>query len=124
MVFLGGEVVVDYALRLKREYDRLWVNAYSNDDPCYIPSQRILREGGYEGGGAMIYYDKPTKFAPAVEDLIVTAVRGQIPTSFKAPKDPKEFPPPKSPADSLACIKLKPGFKAELVSFDIPPDEA
>ena len=58
MVFLPGEVVVDYVLRLKKEFDpaRLWVTAYANDVPCYIPSERILREGGYEGGGAMVYY--------------------------------------------------------------------
>ena len=67
MVFLPGEVVVDYALRLKSELDgrRLWLNAYSNDAPCYIPSERILKEGGYEGGGAMIYYDMPVPFAAA-----------------------------------------------------------
>ena len=35
---------------------RLWITAYANDDPCYIPSERILREGGYEGGGAIVYY--------------------------------------------------------------------
>ena len=54
-VFLAGEVVVDYALRLKRELDRsrLWVTAYANDVPCYIPSRRILAEGGYEAEGAM-----------------------------------------------------------------------
>jgi hypothetical protein len=45
MIFLPGEVVVDYSLRLKREFDssRLWVNGYANDVPCYIPSLRILR---------------------------------------------------------------------------------
>ena len=55
MVFLSGEVVVDYALRLKRENDsrRLWTNGYSNGVAGYIPSERILREGGYEGGGAI-----------------------------------------------------------------------
>ena len=64
MVFLPGEVVVDYSLRLKRELDglRLWINAYANDAPCYIPSERVLREGGYEGGGAMVYYDVPGPF--------------------------------------------------------------
>lgn len=86
MVFLAGEVVVDYSLRLKREWDRtrLWINAYANDVPCYIPSERILSEGGYEGGGAMIYYDKPTKFAPAVEGLLVSAVREILPQQFLA----------------------------------------
>src|SRR5579859_3306186 len=120
MVFLAGEVVVDYALRLKKEYaaDRIWVNGYSNDATCYIPSQRILREGGYEGGGAMIYYDRPTKFAPAVEDVIFTALHKQIPPGFKAPKDPKEFPPPKSPEDSRKCIQVKHGFNVELVAAE------
>ena len=84
MVFLPGEVVVDYSLRLKREFDasRLWVNAYANDVPCYVASERILKEGGYEGGGAMIYYDKPARFAPGVENRIVGAVHGLLPKEF------------------------------------------
>jgi len=77
MVFLAGEVVVDYSTRLKRELAEtpLWVTAYANDVPCYIPSERILQEGGYEGGGAMVYYDVPTRFAPGVESIIVNGVR-------------------------------------------------
>ena len=52
LVFLAGEVVVDYALRIGWEGDsaRLWVVAYSNDVPCYIASKRVLAEGGYEAG--------------------------------------------------------------------------
>lgn len=90
MVFLPGEVVVDYSLRLKREFDasRLWVNAYANDVPCYIPSERILKEGGYEGGGAMIYYDKPARLAPGVEALIVGAVHEILPQRFLAKQRP------------------------------------
>ena len=85
VVFLPGEVVVDYSIRLKRECDpsRLWVNAYCNDVPCYIPSRRILREGGYEGEGAMIYYDRPTRFAPAVEDMIIRTVHELLPETFR-----------------------------------------
>jgi putative membrane-bound dehydrogenase-like protein len=87
MIFLPGEVVVDYSLRLKRELDRLrlWVNAYANDDPCYIPSERVLREGGYEGGGAMIYYDVPVPFAAGLEDKIIAAVHKQIGKRFARP---------------------------------------
>ena len=46
MVFLGGEVVADYALRLRRELgaDRVWINAYANNAPCYIPSSRVLAD--------------------------------------------------------------------------------
>ncbi len=85
IVFLPGEVVVDYSIRLKRECDasRLWVNAYCNDVPCYIPSRRILREGGYEGEGAMIYYDRPTRFAPTVEDMIIRTVHELLPETFR-----------------------------------------
>lgn len=85
VIFLPGEVVVDYSLRLKREFDseRLWVNAYANDLPCYIPSERILAEGGYEGGSAMLYYDQPTKFAPGLEQRILNTVHQLIPHGFR-----------------------------------------
>ncbi|MDB6117252.1 MAG: hypothetical protein JWO08_1033 [Verrucomicrobiaceae bacterium] len=85
MVFLNGEVVVDYSLRLKREFDkdRMWVNSYSNNVPAYIPSERVLQEGGYEGGGAMIYYARPNKFAPGLEDKIIGAVHELVPDTFK-----------------------------------------
>ncbi|MBK8094917.1 MAG: neutral/alkaline non-lysosomal ceramidase N-terminal domain-containing protein [Verrucomicrobiaceae bacterium] len=88
VINLPGEVVVDYSLRFKREFDpaRTWVNAYTNDVPCYIPSQRVWEEGGYEGGGAMIYYTRPTRFATGVEALIAKAVHGITPPSFRVKK--------------------------------------
>jgi neutral ceramidase len=77
LVALGGEVVVDYALRLAREYSGrpMWVAGYSNDVFGYVPSLRVLREGGYEGGDAMIYYARPAPFTPSVEELIIGKVR-------------------------------------------------
>jgi neutral/alkaline ceramidase-like enzyme len=76
---LGGEVVVDYALRLKKELGpgSVWVAGYSNDVMAYIPSLRVLKEGGYEGGGAMVYYGLPTVWSPRVEELIVAAAKEQ-----------------------------------------------
>ncbi|MEE2705928.1 MAG: neutral/alkaline non-lysosomal ceramidase N-terminal domain-containing protein [Planctomycetota bacterium] len=76
-VMLGGEVVVDYAVRLKRELTgrRSWVAGYANDVMAYIPSRRVLREGGYEGLGAMVYYGLPTAWSPDVEEMIVEEVR-------------------------------------------------
>lgn len=80
-IFQGGEVVVDFAIRLKEELGsekqenkNVWVTAYANDVMAYIPSRRVLLEGGYEGGGAMIYYGLPTIWAPEVEETIVNAV--------------------------------------------------
>jgi hypothetical protein len=82
---LGGEVVVDFSLRFKSELrgedamgGDVWVAGYSNDVMAYIPSRRVLTEGGYEGGGAMVYYGRPTVWAPTVEQVIVDEVRGQL----------------------------------------------
>ncbi len=85
MVNLAGEVVVDYSLRLKKELgaDHLWINAYSNDVPCYIASKRIIEEGGYEAESSMYYYDKPAPFAVEVEDIIISTVHELLPMSFK-----------------------------------------
>lgn len=75
MVLLGGEVVVDYSLRLKRELGPgTWVAGYCNDVMAYIPSLRVLKEGGYEGGGAMVYYGLPAPWGPQVEERIVAEV--------------------------------------------------
>jgi hypothetical protein len=65
-------------LRLKKTFgpDRLWVSGYSNDVMGYIPSLRVLKEGGYEGGGAMIYYVMPGPWSDSVEDTILHATSG------------------------------------------------
>lgn len=77
-VALGGEAVVDYSKRLKRTLgaDRpVWVTAYANDVMAYIPSLRVLREGGYEADSSMVYYGMPTKWGAAIEELIVDKVK-------------------------------------------------
>jgi putative membrane-bound dehydrogenase-like protein len=119
MVFLPGEVVVDYSLRLKRDFDRsrLWLNAYSNDVPCYIPSERVLKEGGYEGGGAMTFYDRPTKLAAGLEQKIVAEVHRQLPKEFAVPPG-TEGVAPKSPEASRRTIRTKPGLEVELVASE------
>jgi neutral ceramidase len=78
-VFLGGEVVVDYSLRLKAELgESIWTAGYANDVMAYIPSRRVLTEGGYEGAGAMVYYGLPSPWHETVEELIVEAVKAQV----------------------------------------------
>jgi len=87
MVALAGEVVVDYSLRFKRELagPAIWVAGYSNDVFGYIPSVRILKEGGYEAGGAMLYTPLPGPFAPSVEQRIVKTVH-ELTRETKIPK--------------------------------------
>lgn len=70
MVFLGYEVVVDYSLRLKSELTKadgpaIWVAGYSNGYSGYIPSKRVLLEGGYEAG---------SPWDPTLEERIVGKV--------------------------------------------------
>jgi neutral ceramidase len=79
-IALGGEVVVDYSLRLQRELGRdrpLWVAGYANDVMAYIPSLRVLKEGGYEGDTSMIPYCMPAKWGPEIEEKIVAKVHEQ-----------------------------------------------
>jgi hypothetical protein len=76
LIAMGGEVVVDYALELKRKYgaEKLWVAGYSNDVFGYVPSVRVLHEGGYEGGGAMMYYGRTGPFHDSVEAAIYSKI--------------------------------------------------
>ena len=75
-IFLGGEVVVDYSLRLKAELGpgKTWVASYANDVMAYIPSRRVLGEGGYEGGDARFPYGNPAAWDSKVEEQIVSKV--------------------------------------------------
>jgi neutral ceramidase len=71
MIGLGGEVTVDYSLRLKRELGSeegpaIWVSGYTNDYNGYVPSKRVLLEGGYEA--------KSRPWQPVLEELIVEKV--------------------------------------------------
>ena len=76
LIALGGEVVVDYALRFKAKYgwSNTWIAGYSNDVFGYIPSRRVLKEGGYEGGDALINRPVPGPFAPEIEETLATKV--------------------------------------------------
>lgn len=75
-VALGGEITVEYSLRIKEQLGqgRTWVTGYANDVMSYIPSEKILAEGGYEGESSQVYYQKPSKWAPGIEKAIVDKV--------------------------------------------------
>jgi putative membrane-bound dehydrogenase-like protein len=134
MVFLAGEVVVDYALRLYEEMDgeRLWITAYSNDVPCYIPSQRILREGGYEADRSMIYYARPAPLAGETEQRIMDTIQKLLPPRYYSVAKQELSPPPKSPEDAIRSMRLPSDVRIDIaaaeplivdpVAFDWGPD--
>jgi hypothetical protein len=93
-IALGGEVVVDYALRFKREFGTdIWVAGYANEVMAYIPSARVLAEdkpprapgrSGYEGNTSMYVYGMPAhRWGDDVEDLISASVQRLV-TRVKA----------------------------------------
>jgi hypothetical protein len=75
MVALSGEVVVDYAIRLKRELGGegrdFWIAAYADDVIGYIPSVRVLKEGGYEAGEAFYGSTWPAPLAEDIESIVI-----------------------------------------------------
>ena len=77
LIGLGGEVVVDYSLRLKSEFPAgsVWVAGYCNDVMAYIPSVRVLKEGGYEGKDSMLFYGLPSVWSDTIEELIIAKVK-------------------------------------------------
>jgi hypothetical protein len=72
-VLMGGEVVVDYSRRIKRMLadDHPWPIGYAYEIPCYIPSARLIKEGGYETESSLIYYGFYGPFRPSIETLLL-----------------------------------------------------
>ncbi|MCZ2156535.1 MAG: neutral/alkaline non-lysosomal ceramidase N-terminal domain-containing protein [Bryobacterales bacterium] len=80
LVTMGGEVVVDYCLNIKRSLPgkRVIVAGYSNDVMSYIPTLRVLREGGYEADDSMIYYGQTGPFTENVETQVMDTVNAAL----------------------------------------------
>jgi hypothetical protein len=68
-VLMAGEVVVDYSRRIKRilSDDHPWPIGYAYEVPCYIPSARLIKEGGYETDDSMTYYGLYGAFRGGIE---------------------------------------------------------
>jgi len=120
MVFLAGEVVVDYSHKLKERFDdqRIWINAYANAAPSYIPSKRLYDEGGYEVDRSMYYYDKPVRLSPDTEDLVLDEVLQQLPHVFYSDRTLSLIPAPISKEAALSTMEIHPDLQIELVAAE------
>ena len=74
LVGFPGEVVVDFLSMTERELGplKLWVSAYNNDVFGYLPSARVLEEGGYECRGS--YYGPPGIFSKDAETVVMKKI--------------------------------------------------
>jgi len=75
LVALPGETVVDYSILLRQRLgpDGIWVAGYNNDLFGYLPSARLLAEGGgIETMG--LYYGGVGVFTPQVEEVVLDEV--------------------------------------------------
>ncbi|MFM7521853.1 MAG: neutral/alkaline non-lysosomal ceramidase N-terminal domain-containing protein [Planctomycetota bacterium] len=94
VVGMGGETVVDYALRFKRQWGPgTWVLGYTDDMAAYIPSRRVWEEGGYEGGSFLYEYGRPAfRWAGTVEDTVTRAVEALVDEIDAAPSPRRPAP--------------------------------
>ncbi|GAB3701741.1 neutral/alkaline non-lysosomal ceramidase N-terminal domain-containing protein [Spirosoma flavus] len=75
IISLGGEVVIEYSIKLKQIFGSdTFIAGYSNDVMGYIPSTTVLREGGYEGDTAQMVYGLPSVWASTIESTILNEV--------------------------------------------------
>jgi neutral ceramidase len=75
LIGLSGEAVVDYVQLIERAIGptALWLSAYNNDVFGYLPTARVLEEGGYETRG--VVHGGPGFFSSVSQDVVVAKVK-------------------------------------------------
>jgi hypothetical protein len=86
-IALAGEVVVEYALRLKEEIPSLpvWVAGYCNDVFAYVPTDKILAEGGYEGNTSQVYFGFHGPWKSGIEETLLRGIHELVAATAPAP---------------------------------------
>jgi hypothetical protein len=86
-IALTGETVVDYSLKFKAAYgwNNTWVCGYNNDLLSYVPSLRVLEEGGYEGTTGMYEYGHRAPYTKTVEEQITRKVEDLVNRTLRTP---------------------------------------
>ncbi len=121
MVFLGGEVCVDYVHRIQRELGPLlsagdahalpvWVSAYANDVFGYVASERMRPEGGYEVDFSMVYYNQPGRWSTGTEDVILRRVHEMFDRTGQAG--------PFSAEDAVSRFTVPAGYHIDVIASE------
>lgn len=111
MVFMGGEVVADYAHRIRKELPAAtWVSAYCDDVFGYVVSERMRAEGGYEVDESMIYYNQPGRWVSGTEEVIFRRIH-----ELYDNKTPDRALPVE---EALKTFSLPEGYEIEVVAAE------
>ena len=112
MVFLGGEVVAEYGLRLSERLAPMpvWTSAYANDVFGYVASERMRDEGGYEVDYSMIYYNQPGRWASGTEQRILDRVEQLLESQGSHGA--------RQPEEALQSFRLADGWKIQLAAAE------
>jgi len=112
MIFLGGEVCVEYALRAKEEIPQgaVWVTAYANDVFGYVAPESMQTEGGYEVDYSMVFYNQPGRWASGTEEIIFNELHQLYNNSVPAS--------PLTAEEAIDSITVPEGFAVEIVAAE------
>ena len=111
MVFLGGEVVAEYALRVRKEFPTAtWVSAYCDDVFGYVVSERMRAEGGYEVNDSMIFYNQPGRWSAGTEEVIFRRIHELY--------DNKTPDRPLSVEEALKSFSVPEGYEVDVVASE------
>lgn len=114
-VFMGGEVVVDYQMRLAKDLadaaHRVWVAGYTDDVFAYVASERVRKEGGYEVDQSMLYYNRPGRWESGTEDFLVGRIQ-------ELSRQKRDIGQPLDPQSSLKAMEVAKGYRIELIASE------
>jgi hypothetical protein len=95
LVALPGEPVAEYASLLREALgpEGLWISGYNNDCFGYLPTAKVVAEGGHEAIGVTLWAWSRNLgpmvgfFEPRVQDVVVDAVRRLASDAGRKPKE-------------------------------------
>jgi dienelactone hydrolase len=130
VIALEGEVCADWGPLVRSLASTPWamVIAYANEVAGYIPTARIIREGGYEGDTSHMAYFLPAPFQPRMEieltALVEQALRRGAPGLGQGPPATRDrtnllavpfFATPLTPTTAAEGLEIK---RTHLLALD------
>ena len=120
MVFLAGGVSVDYALRLKQDFNgsKLWIHTYANSSPGFIPSRKLLKKHDTGFPDQLSDYGQQGPFLSDIENRLIGTVQQLLPYTFYSQNKLQQYPAPRPPQASLNSIHVNHTLRIQLVASE------